>query len=157
MPLYIGISMQQNKQAFNSPRFFRFLVFMWTSSASSRTRFMYSSKPCSCTYAHTMSVYIYSPSVLWHCRQIGVRKSIWPVKTEWWLSVWSQVQIVCIWSSWCLCHPKTPSSVQIGVKSFKRTSVYITVNRKHEHTDMHSHMHRTIQLQFTLLQTKCKY
>ena len=25
-----------------------------------------------------------------------------------WLSVWSKVQIVCIWSSWCHCHPKIP-------------------------------------------------
>ena len=23
-----------------------------------------------------------------------------------WLSVWSEVHIVCIWSSWCHCHPK---------------------------------------------------
>ena len=22
-----------------------------------------------------------------------------------WLSVWSEVQIVCIWSGWCHCHP----------------------------------------------------
>ena len=29
-----------------------------------------------------------------------------------WLSVWSKVQIVCIWSSWCRCHPKTiPSPI----------------------------------------------
>ena len=28
-----------------------------------------------------------------------------------WLSVWSEVQIVCIWSSWCHCHPQTPSSL----------------------------------------------
>ena len=28
-----------------------------------------------------------------------------------WLSVWSEVQIVCIWSSWCHCHPKTASSL----------------------------------------------
>jgi len=26
-----------------------------------------------------------------------------------WSSVCSKVQIVCIWSSWCHCHPKTPS------------------------------------------------
>jgi len=53
------------------------------------------------------------PSVLWHC-WLGVRKSIRPVKLSdevlVWLSVWSEVQIVCIWSSWCHCHPKTPSS-----------------------------------------------
>jgi len=28
-----------------------------------------------------------------------------------WLSVWSKVQIVCLWSSWCHCHPITPSSL----------------------------------------------
>jgi len=28
-----------------------------------------------------------------------------------WLSVWSKMQIVCMWSSWCKCHPKTPSSL----------------------------------------------
>jgi len=22
-----------------------------------------------------------------------------------WLSVWSEVQVICIWSSWCHCHP----------------------------------------------------
>jgi len=22
-----------------------------------------------------------------------------------WLSVWSEVRIICIWSSWCHCHP----------------------------------------------------
>ena len=45
------------------------------------------------------------PSVLWHC-WLGVRKSIWPVKSDEvlvWLSVWSKVQIVCILSSWCHC------------------------------------------------------
>jgi len=30
-----------------------------------------------------------------------------------WLSVWSEVQIVCIWSSWCHCHPQTPSSLAL--------------------------------------------
>jgi len=28
-----------------------------------------------------------------------------------WLSVWRDVQIVCIWSSWRHCHPKTPLSL----------------------------------------------
>ena len=28
-----------------------------------------------------------------------------------WLSVWSEVQVVCIWSSWCHCRPKTQSSL----------------------------------------------
>ena len=49
------------------------------------------------------------PSVLWHL-WLGVRKSIRPVKLTdevlMWLSVWSEVHIVCIWSSWCRCIPK---------------------------------------------------
>jgi len=46
------------------------------------------------------------PSVLWHC-WLSIRKSIRPVKNSVMrrLSVWSKVQIICIWSSWCQCHP----------------------------------------------------
>ena len=58
----------------------------------------------------TITVTILLPSVLWHC-WLGVRKSIRPVKIEWWgvgVVVCSKVQIVCIWSS---CHPKTVSSL----------------------------------------------
>ena len=29
-----------------------------------------------------------------------------------WLSVWSEVQITCIWSSWCQCHPIISASQQ---------------------------------------------
>jgi len=48
-------------------------------------------------------------SVLWHC-WLGVRKRTRPGKifsdnVPVWLSVWSEVQIVCIWSSWCHCIP----------------------------------------------------
>ena len=54
-----------------------------------------------------------TPSVLWHC-WLGVRKSTRSVELSdevlVWLSVKSEVQIVCIWSSWCHCHPKIPSS-----------------------------------------------
>jgi len=34
-----------------------------------------------------------------------------------WLSVWSKVQMICIWSSWCHCHPVTYCSnkIQNGV------------------------------------------
>jgi len=48
------------------------------------------------------------PSVLWHCWLV-VRKSIGPVKK---LSdevlaklyIWSEMQVICVWSSWCQCH-----------------------------------------------------
>jgi len=49
------------------------------------------------------------PSVLWHC-YLGIRKSIQPVK-NWVMSCWhgyldwSKVQMICISSSWCHCHP----------------------------------------------------
>ena len=48
------------------------------------------------------------PSALWHC-WLGGRKGIRRVKKLSgellaWLSAWSEVQIVCIWPSWCHCH-----------------------------------------------------
>jgi len=62
-------------------------------------------------------------SELWRC-WLDVRKGIRPVKTSdevlVWLSVWSEVQIVCMWSSWCHCRPKTPSSLA----SFKSRLVF---------------------------------
>jgi len=41
---------------------------------------------------------------------LSIRNSIPPVKKLTdkmmaWLSVWSEVQMICIWSSWCPCHP----------------------------------------------------
>jgi len=35
----------------------------------------------------------------------------WVNEESLWLSVWSEVQIVCMWSSWCHCHRKTSSSL----------------------------------------------
>jgi len=29
-----------------------------------------------------------------------------------WLSVWSVMQMICIWSSLCHCHPSSPASVK---------------------------------------------
>ena len=54
------------------------------------------------------------PSVIWHY-WLGARKSIQHVKIEW----WSVGVVICLergaycckWSSWCHCHPKTPSSL----------------------------------------------
>ena len=54
------------------------------------------------------------PSVLWYC-WFGIGKSIRPEKLSdgvlVWSSVWNKVQIICIWSSWCHCHPIIPSSL----------------------------------------------
>jgi len=30
-----------------------------------------------------------------------------------WLSVWSKVQVICIWSSWCHCHPVISCFIKI--------------------------------------------
>jgi len=70
---------------------------------------------------------LHKQTVLWHC-WLGVRKSKRSVKTEWlgagvWLSVWSKVQIVCIWSSGCHCHAKTSSR---QVRCWSLTSLSIT-------------------------------
>jgi len=40
---------------------------------------------------------------LYKCSNIYLWKIIADVLA--WLSVWSEVQIICIWSSWCHCHP----------------------------------------------------
>ena len=42
---------------------------------------------------------------------LGSRKGIRPVKTEWWLSVCSEVQ-TCIWPTWCHCHLLSVASVK---------------------------------------------
>ena len=52
-------------------------------------------------------------SMIWSL-WLGGRKSIRPVKTSnevlVWLSVWNKVQMTCIWSSWCRCHPVISAS-----------------------------------------------
>jgi len=58
------------------------------------------------------------PWVLWRC-WFGGRKGIWPVKMSGevpellWLSVCVEVQMICIWSSWCHCHPVISCSSEI--------------------------------------------
>jgi len=54
------------------------------------------------------------------CCWCGIRKSIQPVN-NWvdevlvWLSVWSELQVICIWSSWCHCHPITSCFIKIQI------------------------------------------
>jgi len=36
---------------------------------------------------------------------MGVRKSTRPVKKFEWLSVCSEMQMICVWSGWWHCHP----------------------------------------------------
>ena len=62
---------------------------------------------CISLYADWLIEYL--PVVLWHCL-LSVRSSIQLIKklsneVLASLSVWSEVQVVCIWSSWCHCYP----------------------------------------------------
>jgi len=63
------------------------------------------------------------PSVLWH-RWLGIRKGIQLVKKLHgevlaWLSVWSEVQMMCIYSSfWCHCHPIISFFIKINPGCF---------------------------------------
>ena len=55
------------------------------------------------------------PSVLWRCR-LGIRKSTQSVKTEWWgagVVICLEVQMICIWFSWCHCYPIISCFVKI--------------------------------------------
>jgi len=68
---------------------------------------------------HLLTYYWRKPSLLWHC-WLGLRKSIWAVKKMSdkvlaWLSVWSEVQVICIWSSWCHCHPIISCFIKIQI------------------------------------------
>jgi len=73
------------------------------------------------------------PSVVSYC-WLGVRKSIWFVKKNWamrcWRGyLWSEVQTICIWSSWCHCQ--TVMSCLVPVPAYgiwaTTTSIIITV------------------------------
>ena len=62
------------------------------------------------------ALFYYMPSVLWRC-WLGGRKSIQPVKNLSdgmlaWLFVWSEVQMTCIWFSWCYWHPIISASAK---------------------------------------------
>jgi len=63
-------------------------------------------------FVFCLQCFLWLPSVLWCC-WLGGRKGIRPVKTEWGTSVWSKVQIICIRSSWCHCHPIISCSSKI--------------------------------------------
>jgi len=34
-----------------------------------------------------------------------------------WLSVWNEVQMICMWSNWCHCHPIISCSIKIQIGS----------------------------------------
>jgi len=67
---------------------------------------------------------------------LGDRKCIWPVKklsgdVLVWLSVWSEVQMIYIWSSWCHCHPiiSCSSKIQNGLPFWCRLTQVVLEKR----------------------------
>jgi len=79
---------------------------------------------CMRKLAVNMQLMTILPSVLWHwlfgrqeerpaCKKLsdGVLA---------WLSVWSVAQMICVWSSWCHCHPIIScfSEIQNGLPSW---------------------------------------
>ena len=48
-----------------------------------------------------------------------------------WVSVWSKVQIICIWSSWCHCHPiiSCSSEIQNGLPFWCRLTQVVLEKR----------------------------
>ena len=73
--------------------------------------------------------------MLWCC-WLGSRKGIRPVKklsggVLAWLSVWREVQMICIWSSWCHCHPviSCSSKIQNGLPFWCRLTQVVLEKR----------------------------
>jgi len=113
MPIFTKICWQRG-------RFYRATALPEFGSASEWPHYSYAE--CSlCLFSSNQS-FVGSlkytlPSLLWHC-WLGVRKSIRPVKklsdeVLAWLFVWREVQMTCIWSSWCHCHPIVSCFIKI--------------------------------------------
>jgi len=92
---------------------------------------------CRC-WSHISIFYVYNtvvmPSVLWHC-WFGVRKSIWPVRNLSdevlaWLSVWNEVRVICMWSSWCHCHSVISCFFKIQIDLTFLVPTYLGCPRK---------------------------
>jgi len=75
-------------------------------ACANSTEFVRNDVCLSLSYLFLFLIYChFLPSVLWRC-WLGDRKGIRPVKklsgeVLAWLSVWSEVQVICMWSSWC--------------------------------------------------------
>jgi len=73
-------------------------------------------------------------ALLWRCWLAG-RKGIRPVnmgdKVLGWLSVWREVQMICIWSSWCHCHLviSCSSKIQNGLPFWRRLTHVVLEKR----------------------------
>jgi len=87
-----------------------------------------------CTSLQTDNNAINYSLVLWHC-WLGSRKGIRPVKLSGealaWLPIWSEVQMICMWFSWCYCHPiiSCSSKIQNGLPFWCRPTQVVLEKR----------------------------
>jgi len=83
-----------------------------------------------CNYATVSTVSVFSALTLLVKRQkehLACKKLSDEVLAL--LSVWSKVQMICIWSSWCYCHPIIScfSKIQIGLTFRVQTGLTVRV------------------------------
>jgi len=57
-------------------------------------------------------VSILLPSLFWHW-WLGIKKGMWPIK-NWVMRCWHGY-LICIWSSWCHCHPTISCFIKIQI------------------------------------------
>ena len=81
---------------------------------------------------HQLSENSSRPPSIFVCGQVFVicHREWWVVEMLTWLSVWSEVQMICICSSWCHCHPiiSCSSKIQNGLPFWSRlTQVVLAV------------------------------
>jgi len=87
-----------------------------------------------CTSLQTDNNAITYSSVLWHC-WLGGRKGIRPVKLSGevlaWLPIWSEMQMICIWSSRCHWRPiiSCSSKIQNGLLFWCRPTQVVLEKR----------------------------
>ena len=73
--------------------------------------------PTGCSIGLTTGLIVWtSPSVLWRC-WLGDKNGVRPLKLSGGVlaSVWSEVQMICIWPSWCFCSPIICCFIEIQI------------------------------------------
>ena len=101
---------------------------MWMDRQTDRQRDRHTHTHTRRTYHDTLhcsrgKVITVHNNVLWMCLQCfdavgqaaGRTSGLWKLSGEVlvWLSVWSKVQMICIWSSWCHYHPIISCFIEI--------------------------------------------
>jgi len=53
--------------------------------------------------------------LIWHQEEHLACKKLSDEEVLAWLSAWSEVQMICIWSSWCHCNPIISRFIKIQI------------------------------------------